>query len=95
MTYMRSWKSHRLTSHTWLGLNPQIGRPLSKIVVPLVYLCLVGFCVLMINLGFHDAHNYIENITKLYFWTFFQKLLSKINQCTKMLILRTIFLKSS
>jgi hypothetical protein len=38
MTYMRSWKSHRLTSHTWLGLNPQIGRPLSRIVVPLVYL---------------------------------------------------------
>jgi hypothetical protein len=32
MTYMRSWKSHRLTSHTWLGLNPQIGRPLSRIV---------------------------------------------------------------
>jgi hypothetical protein len=52
-------------------------------------------CVLMFNLGFHDAHNYIENITKLYFWTFFPKLLSKINQCTKMLILRTIFLKSS
>jgi hypothetical protein len=24
-------------SHTWLGLNPQIGRPLSGIVVPLVY----------------------------------------------------------
>jgi hypothetical protein len=38
MTYMRSWKSLRLTSHTWLGLNPQIGRPLSRIVVPLVYL---------------------------------------------------------
>jgi hypothetical protein len=37
MTYMRSWKSHRRTSHTWLGLNPQIGRPLSRIVVPLVY----------------------------------------------------------
>jgi hypothetical protein len=37
MTYMRSWKSHRLTSHTWLGLNLQIGRPLSRIVVPLVY----------------------------------------------------------
>jgi hypothetical protein len=37
MTYMRSWKSHRLTSHTWLGLNPQIGTPLSRIVVPLVY----------------------------------------------------------
>jgi hypothetical protein len=37
MTYMRSWKSHRLTSHTWLGLNPQIGRSLSRIVVPLVY----------------------------------------------------------
>jgi hypothetical protein len=32
MTYMRSWKSHRLTSHTWLGFNPQIGRPLSRIV---------------------------------------------------------------
>jgi hypothetical protein len=32
MTYMRSWKSHRLTSHTWLGLNPQIGRFLSRIV---------------------------------------------------------------
>jgi hypothetical protein len=29
---MRSWKSHQLTSHTWLGLNPQIGRPLSRIV---------------------------------------------------------------
>jgi hypothetical protein len=39
MTYMRSWKSLRLTSHTWLGLNPQIGRPLSRIVVPLVYFC--------------------------------------------------------
>jgi hypothetical protein len=25
MTFMRSWKSLRLTSHTWLGLNPQIG----------------------------------------------------------------------
>jgi hypothetical protein len=37
MTYMRSWKSLRLTSHTWLGLNPQIERPLSRIVVPLVY----------------------------------------------------------
>jgi hypothetical protein len=32
MTYMWNWKSHRLTSHTWLGLNPQIGRPLSRIV---------------------------------------------------------------
>jgi hypothetical protein len=33
MTYMRSCKSHRLTSHnTWLGRNPQIGRPLSRIV---------------------------------------------------------------
>jgi hypothetical protein len=37
MTYMQSWKSLGLTSHTWLGLNPQIGRPLSRIVVPLVY----------------------------------------------------------
>jgi hypothetical protein len=25
MTCMRSWKSHRLTSHTWLGLIPEIG----------------------------------------------------------------------
>jgi hypothetical protein len=32
MTHMKSWKSHRLTSHTWLGLNPQIGRPLLRIV---------------------------------------------------------------
>jgi hypothetical protein len=32
MTCMRSWKSHRLTSHLWLGLNPQIGRSLSRIV---------------------------------------------------------------
>jgi hypothetical protein len=34
MTYMRSWKSHRLTSYTRLSLNPQnfIGRPLSRIV---------------------------------------------------------------
>jgi hypothetical protein len=23
--------------HTWLGRNPQFGRPLSRIVVPLVY----------------------------------------------------------
>jgi hypothetical protein len=32
MTYMKSWKSHQLTSHTWLGLNPQIGRLISRIV---------------------------------------------------------------
>jgi hypothetical protein len=31
MTYMMSRKNHRLTSHTWLGLTPQIGRPLSRI----------------------------------------------------------------
>jgi hypothetical protein len=43
MTYMWSWKSHRLTSHTWLGLNPLIGRPLSRIVVPLVYFIYVVF----------------------------------------------------
>jgi hypothetical protein len=43
MTYMRSWKSHRLTSHTWLGLNPQIGRLLSRIVVPLVYFLNIKF----------------------------------------------------
>jgi hypothetical protein len=43
MTYMRSWKSHRLTSHIWLwlGLNPQVGRPLSRIVgtIGLFFLC--------------------------------------------------------
>jgi hypothetical protein len=33
MIYMRSWKSHRLTSHTWLGFNSQIGRPLSGLKV--------------------------------------------------------------
>jgi hypothetical protein len=43
MTYMWSWKSLRLTSHTWLGLNPQIGRPLSRIVVPLVYFYMKKF----------------------------------------------------
>jgi hypothetical protein len=46
MTYMRSWKSHRLTSHTWLGLNPQIGRLLSRIVVQyglLVYVNSIEF----------------------------------------------------
>jgi hypothetical protein len=37
MIYMRSWKSHRFTLHTWLGLNPQIERPLSRIVVQLVF----------------------------------------------------------
>jgi hypothetical protein len=45
MTYMRSWKSLRLTSHTWLGLNPQIGRPLSRIVVPLVCFFLGKFMI--------------------------------------------------
>jgi hypothetical protein len=50
MTYMGSWKN--LTSHTWLGLNPQIGRPLSRIVVPLVYFItkrLIFFQNLQIN----------------------------------------------
>jgi hypothetical protein len=44
MTYMRSWESHRLTSNTWLGLNPQIGRPLSRIVgaIGLFYEVLAG-----------------------------------------------------
>jgi hypothetical protein len=44
MTYMRSWKSHRLTSHTWLGLNPQIGRPLSRIVGPIGLLFFLFLC---------------------------------------------------
>jgi hypothetical protein len=30
-------------SHAWLGLNPQIRRPLSRIVVRLVYFWLEGF----------------------------------------------------
>jgi hypothetical protein len=42
MTYMQSWKSHRLTSHTWLGLNPQIRRPLSRIVGAIGFLFSVG-----------------------------------------------------
>jgi hypothetical protein len=46
MTFMRSWKSLRLTSHTWLGLNPQIGRPLSRIVVPLVYFIFLNSALL-------------------------------------------------
>jgi hypothetical protein len=50
MTYMRSWKSHRLTSHTRLGLNPQIGRPLSRIVVPLVYFLFL-FLYYRVNVG--------------------------------------------
>jgi hypothetical protein len=43
MTYMRGWKSHRLTSHTWLGLTPQIGRPFSRIVGA------IGFFFIYIN----------------------------------------------
>jgi hypothetical protein len=39
MTYMQSLKSHRLTSHKWLGLNPQIGRPLSRIVGAIGLFC--------------------------------------------------------
>jgi hypothetical protein len=35
---MRSWKSHRLTSLTWLGLNPQIRRPLPRIVGAIAFL---------------------------------------------------------
>jgi hypothetical protein len=37
MTYMSSWKSHRLTSHTWLGLNPQLGNLSQGLSVPLFY----------------------------------------------------------
>jgi hypothetical protein len=47
MTYMRSWKSHRLTSHTWLVLNPQIGRLLSRIV---------GAIGLFFFIGSHDQY---------------------------------------
>jgi hypothetical protein len=54
---MRSWKSLRLTSHAWLGLNPQIERPLSRIVVPLVYFFITGHCPLnkhLQNMGLID-----------------------------------------
>jgi hypothetical protein len=51
MTYMRSWKSHRLTSHTWLGLNPQIGRPFSRIVGA------IGF---FLQVTFQQSPNYLE-----------------------------------
>jgi hypothetical protein len=35
---MRSWKSHRLTSHTWLGLNLQFGRIVGAIGLFFFYL---------------------------------------------------------
>jgi hypothetical protein len=67
MTYIRSWKSLRLTSHTWLGLNPQIGRPLSRIVVPLVYFFLyLAECQQKIHAKFYVQDiNLPQNIIKL------------------------------
>jgi hypothetical protein len=54
MTCMRSWKSHRLTSYTWLGLNPQIGRPLSRIVGAIGYYNLYK--------SFHIFENVFESL---------------------------------
>jgi kynureninase len=54
MTYIKSWKSHRLTSHTWLGLNPQIGRPLSRIVGA------IGFKVIVIYLRIYEYHSVLR-----------------------------------
>jgi hypothetical protein len=63
MTYIRSWKSLRLTSHTWLGLNPQIGRPLSRIVVPLVHFFLF-FYILDMGPGADWPYNEVGKIPR-------------------------------
>jgi hypothetical protein len=60
MTYMRSWKSLWLTSHTWLGLNPQIGRPLSRIVVPLVYVYFTRVISTRSDFDTHECDNDIH-----------------------------------
>jgi hypothetical protein len=61
MTYMRTWKSHQLTSHTWLGLNPQIGGPLSRIVGA------IGLFFLLNNILTMKKYTKIyQNIPKIY-----------------------------
>jgi hypothetical protein len=80
MTYMRSWKSLRLTSHTWLGLNPQIGRPLSRIVVPLFLVTILNndtttkvdtnfnvVTTMKPNLQFQQNHGFAEIVNSLTF----------------------------
>jgi hypothetical protein len=70
MTYMRSWKSHRLTSHTWLGLNPQIGRPLSRIVGAIgLFFFLFYDCVVLTQ----NKNNQAINATHILFFYKFQK----------------------
>jgi hypothetical protein len=62
MTYMPSWKSHRLTSQTWLGLNPQIGRSLSRIVGAIGFI-IKKMCGVLARR--HSIHNrYIKNHNK-------------------------------
>jgi hypothetical protein len=60
MTYMQSWKSHRLTSHTWLGLNPQIGRPLSSIVGTIIFF----YCGRYLWYSFIDQQNFVPPFGK-------------------------------
>jgi hypothetical protein len=82
MTYMRSWKSHRLTSHTWLGLNPQIGRPLSRIVgaiglfkhlIENICICFSSHFILKkSDRLFHPPCRYYVLIIGIYIFFFFQ-----------------------
>jgi hypothetical protein len=68
MTFMRSWKSHRLTSHTWLGLNPQIGRPLSRTVVPLVFFFFF-FLIFKIDAIYANFRSLVKNNLNIWrFW---------------------------
>jgi hypothetical protein len=53
MTCIRSWKSHRLTSHTWLGLNPQIRTPLSTLKD---FWCHWFLVVILCNLAEYSSH---------------------------------------
>jgi hypothetical protein len=73
MTYMRSWKSHRFTLHTWLGLNPQIGRPLSRIVGAIGLFCLcLYFLVYYLNRKILSVSSIKRGVkfhnTRLDFW---------------------------
>jgi hypothetical protein len=77
MTYMRSWKSLRLNSHTWLGLNPQIGRPLSRIVVPLLVYLFLYQC------QHHGHKKYLTSLTisKIISAQFNYEIISGVNLC--------------
>jgi hypothetical protein len=65
MSYMRSWKGHRLTSHTYLGLNPQIGRPLSRIVGAIGFLNCKDFIILGISRIFRSQQIEYQPLAKL------------------------------